>query len=115
MVIFNIVGSINNPLESSYGGFDAGPVLLFTNIIRLVFLIAGVYSLMNFIIAGYQYMSAAGDTKYLEKAWGRIWQTLLGLVIIVGSFVITSIVSQIIFGRWDYILNPQICGPGECQ
>jgi hypothetical protein len=107
-----IIGSIENPL-SNYGGFDTGIILLFTNILRLIFLIAGIYALFNFIIAGYQYMTAAGDTKYLEKAWARIWQTLLGLVIIVGSFVITSIVSQIIFGRWDFILNPQIYGPGD--
>lgn len=108
----SIVGNITNPLPK-YGSFDSttGMVLFFTNVLRLIFVAAGMYALFNFILAGYQYMSAGGDAKQLTAAWSRIWQTLLGLIIIVGSFALAAIIGQLVFGQWDFILHPVIYGP----
>jgi hypothetical protein len=112
----SIVGSINNPL-TKYGDAigtrnnPGGLILFFTNILRLVFVVAGIYALLNFIIAGYQYMSAAGDSKALSAAWSRIWQTLMGLVIVVSSFALAALVGVIIFGDAGFILHPVIYGP----
>lgn len=113
--VSDIVGSIESPLANTgYGSIQSGAVGMFiTNIIRLAFVGAGIYALFNFIIAGYSYMNASGDSKKLSAAWDRIWQSLLGLVIIVGSFAIASLFGYLIFGRADYILNPTIYGPGE--
>ncbi len=97
-----------------YGGFansGGGIVLFFTNIIRLVFVVAGVLAFLNLIIAGFQYMNAAGDTKALNAAWSRIWQSLVGLVILVGSFALAALFSYLIFGDAGFILNPKIYGP----
>lgn len=105
-----VIGNVTNPLPGAYkstGGFG----LFFSNVLRLVFVAAGIYAFINFIIAGFQYMTAAGDAKALSAAWDRIWQTLLGLVILVGSFAITAVLSQLFFGSPTYILNPTISGP----
>jgi len=110
----DIVGNITNPLPDVYKsvtGTPGGLVLFFSNVLRLVFLAAGVYALINFIIAGYQYMNSAGDSKILLAAWNRIWQSLLGLVIIVGSFALAALFGYLIFGDAGYILNPKIYGP----
>jgi hypothetical protein len=110
-----IVGSIINPLANSYGNYNSptgGIIGLFTNILRLVFVVAGIYALINFILAGYQYMSAGGDAKALTAAWNRIWQTLMGLVIVVASFAIAAIFGYLIFGDAGFILRPSIYGPG---
>jgi len=115
----DIVGEITSPLPGSYGsafgtsGSPGGIILFLTNVIRLIFVMAGVYALINFIMAGYQYMSAGGDSKVLSSAWARIWQTLLGLIVIVSSFVLAAIFGQLIFGRADFILNPVIYGPNQ--
>ena len=111
----DIVGSIESPLSNTgYGSIQTGAVGMFiTNIIRLAFVGAGVYALFNFIIAGYNYMNASGDSKKLTEAWSRIWQSLLGLIIIVGSFAIASLFGYLIFGRADFILNPTIYGPND--
>jgi len=109
-----IVGTINNPL-TKYGAYNAqggGLIGLFTNVLRLVFVVAGIYALMNFIIAGYQYMTAGGDSKALSSAWSRIWQTLFGLVIIVSSFALAALFGYLIFGDAGFILRPSIYGPG---
>ncbi len=105
----SIVGSVTNPLR--YGSVTQGLVPFFTNLIRLMFVGAGIYAFLNFIIAGYQYMSAGGDTKALSAAWARIWQSLLGLIIIVGSFALAALFGYLIFGDAGFILNPVIYGP----
>lgn len=109
----DIVGTITNPLKS-YGDFNApgaGIILFFSNVLRLVFVVAGIYALFNLIIAGYQYMTAGGDSKALTAAWGRIWQTLLGLIILVGSFALAALFGYLIFGDAMFILSPKIYGP----
>jgi hypothetical protein len=104
-----IIGKVLNPL--TYGSFQVGLVPFFNNVLRLVFVVAGIYALLNFIVAGYQYMTAGGDSKMLAAAWNKIWQSLLGLLIIVGSFVLAGIFGQLFFGDAGFILNPTIYGP----
>lgn len=110
----SIVGSVANPLSGSYGDVSSpggGLVGLLSNLLRLVFVGAGIYALINLIVAGFQYMQAGGDAKILTAAWNRIWQTLLGLVIIVGSFALAALFGYLIFGDAGFILNPVIYGP----
>jgi hypothetical protein len=112
--IGSIVGKITNPLPSSYKtltGSNGGLILFFSNVLRLVFVVAGIYAFINFIIAGFQYMNAGGDSKALSAAWDRIWQSLLGLIIIVGSFALAALVGIVFFGKPEAILSPQIYGP----
>lgn len=108
----DIVGEVTNPLPNAYKDVVGGGLTTFiTNIIRLAFVGAGLYALFNFIIAGYQYMTAGGDSKALAAAWDRIWQTLLGLVLLVGSFALAALIGFIVFGDATFILRPQIWGP----
>lgn len=108
-----IVGQIKSPIIKYGSATNGGLVLFFSNILRLIFVVAGILAFVNFIIAGFQYMGAGGDSKELEKAWGRIWQSFLGLIIIIGSFAFAALAGQLIFGDANFILNPQIYGPGN--
>jgi len=113
----NPFGTIDLGSEfQKYGNFSAegqGLILFITNILRLVFAVAGIYAFFNLIIAGFEYMTAAGDAKKLASAWSRIWQSLIGLVLIVGSFALVSLFSYLLFGDAGFILNPKIYGPGQ--
>lgn len=110
----DIFGNINNPLEAAGSGYRGlltdGPVQLLNNILRLIIVAAGLFALFNFIMAGFQYMSAGDDPKAMNRAWSKIWQSLVGLIIIVGSFAIAGLVGYLLFGRVDAILNPKIYG-----
>jgi len=111
-----LIGNIQNPLPSPYQtlvGEPGGLVLFFTNILRLVFIGAGIYAFINLIVAGFSFMTAAGDSKKITEAWNRIWQSLLGLVLIVGSFALASVFGQLVFGNPGFILSPKIFGPGQ--
>ncbi len=108
----DIIGTVTNPLPRAYQGVTSGGLILFlTNILRLVFVAAGIFAFVNLIIAGYQYMSAGGDAKALEHAWSRIWQSLLGLILIVGSFALAALLGYVLFGDAGFILSPKIYGP----
>ncbi len=107
-----IVGSVSNPLAGTgYEGLS-GVGLFISNVLRLFFVVAGVFALFNFIIAGYSYMNAAGDSKKLSEAWSKIWLSMIGLVIIVGSFALAALMGQLLFNNPMYILQPKVYGPG---
>lgn len=112
----DIIGTVTNPLPAQYkniigAGSGGGLIFFLSNILRLVFVIAGIFAFFNFIIAGFQYMNAGGDAKSVSAAWERIWQSLLGLAIIVGSFAIAALMGQVFFGDVTAILSPSIYGP----
>lgn len=90
----------------------SGLVTLFNNILRLLIVGAGIYALLNFILAGYSFMSASGDPKKVEFAWAKIWQSMVGLLIIVASFALAALIGKLLFGDARAILQPKIYGPG---
>ena len=53
-------------------------------------------------------MSAGDDPKKVAGAWAMIWQTILGLAVAAGAFVLAAIFGQLIFGSPTFILNPKI-------
>lgn len=106
----NVFGEIRPPnfISKDPGGL----IVLFNNILRLLIVGAGIFALFNFILAGYSFMSASGDPKKIDAAWAKIWQSMVGLLIIVISFTLAAIISKLLFGNAGAILNPKIYGPG---
>lgn len=110
----DIVGTVENPLPPGYQnvvGANGGLILLLTNVLRLVFVAAGVFAFFNIIVAGFDFMNAGGDSKKIGEAWDKIWKSLVGLVLIVGSFALAALFGYLIFGDAGFILNPKIYGP----
>ncbi|NOY15264.1 MAG: hypothetical protein GXP43_03550 [bacterium] len=111
----SIFGDIKPPIGGTkVGGYDPtldGLSAFLRNIIFLIFIAAGLYAFFNFIFAGFDFINAGGDSNKITQAWNKIWQSLLGLVIMLASFAIAAIAGQILFGQWDFILKPTIPGP----
>jgi len=89
-----------------------GLTKLISNLILTIAAIAGVWALINMVLAGLEFMSAQGDPKKTAAAWQKINMSGIGLLIIVSSFVIAALIGWIFFGEWNYILIPRIYGPG---
>ncbi|MEK7184547.1 MAG: hypothetical protein AAB683_00220 [Patescibacteria group bacterium] len=106
--IADIFGTITppSPIANITGGEGIGRLLNMG--LKLLIVIAGIYALFNLIFAGYAFMSAGDDAKKVAGAWAKIWQSLLGLAVAAGAFVLAALFGQLIFGQWDFILNPQI-------
>lgn len=89
-----------------YGSGTVGLVKFISNGVKLLIIVAAIYTLLNLIFAGYQFILAGGDSKAVEAAWGKIWQSLLGLFLVAGSFILAAIFGQLMFGDPGFILNP---------
>jgi len=105
--MIGIFGNIVNPTTYTSSG-GSGLFTFLSNILKFVGVIGGIYMIIQIIMAGFDYISASGDTKKTEIAWAKIWQSILGLVIISSAFIIAGLV-----GRFTgiNILKPTIYGP----
>lgn len=109
-----IFGTVTPPpgviaFNNQAGGPESiGLIIFVSNLIKVITIIAGLFGLFNIIGAGYTYLNSAGNTKATEQAMQQLTYSLLGLILIVGSFTITSIISFLIFGDATFILNPVI-------
>lgn len=92
---------------------QAAPGLIpFINaLIMILIIIAGLYTFLNLIFAGYQFISAGGDPKAVEKAWAKIWQSIVGLLIVAASFLLAAIFGWLLFGDPTAILIPILITP----
>jgi hypothetical protein len=108
-----IIGNIAPPPGvANWGGSAQVGLIPFLNaILNFVIVIAGLYVFLNIILAGFQYINAGGEPKEVEKAWTKIWQSLVGLLIIALSFVLAAIFGYILFKDPTALLNPKIITP----
>ena len=109
--MIQIFGTIDKPLSNSY--FNAaekggGLFLFLSNLFKLAGTIAGIIMVIQLIMAGYMYLSSEGDPKKATQAWTKIWQSIVGLLIIAAAFVIAGLVEKFTGIK---ILNPEIYGP----
>lgn len=84
-------------------------IISFVNmLLRIVIAVAGIWVFLNIIIAGFGYISAGGDPKKVEQSWTKIWQSLVGLVVILASFIIAAAIGILFFQDAGAILNPNL-------
>ena len=108
-----IIGKVDPPpgVDKYAGGQLTGLTMFLNNILKFAIVAASVYALVNLLLAGYAFMSAGDDSQKIAGAWAKIWQTLLGLAIAAGSFVLGAIFGKLIFGDYDALLQLRIFGP----
>lgn len=107
-------GTINNPLPStSYGDIATGLPLFISNVLKVIFVGAGLFAFFNLIVAGFTYLTASNDKGKLQQALASINMSLVGLIVMVSAGVLTGIASYLLFGDASFILKPQITGPGS--
>ena len=93
---------------NSTTGQLTGIIALVNTALRVIFIIAGLYALFNIVLAGLEFINAGGDPKKVANAWSKIWQSFLGLLIIVSAFLIAAIFGIILFGDPSKLLNPRL-------
>jgi hypothetical protein len=107
------IGKITPPSWWTLPGIDPitgqliGPIGLLNSFLKLIFIVAGLWAFLNLILAGFGFISAGGDPKNVTKAWDKIWQTLVGLLIIVASFLLAAIFGMLLFKDPTAILQPK--------
>jgi len=101
----DVVGTISLPegIPSDIG--KTGDFV--TTLVRFFIIVAGLFSLWQFLIGGFTYITSGGDKAKVQEAGNKITMSLIGLVVIAASFVIIAIISQLLFGDFTAILIPK--------
>lgn len=103
------IGNVSIPGPLARFGDVEGGLGSFLNLIMNVLIVGGgIYALFNFILAGYTFLEAGDDSKKIQGAWAKIYQSVIGLLFMAGSFVLAAIFGQLIFGDYTAILSPKI-------
>ena len=106
--MLGLLGNIQNINTTYQGANGEGLFMFISNLFKLAGVIAGIVLIFRLITAGYAYLSAMGDPKKFQQAGDTITQSILGLVIIAGAFVLAGLVGRL---TGIDILNPTIYGP----
>jgi hypothetical protein len=69
--------------------------IIFSNLLSALLAFAGLMAILMFVMGSFKFINSAGDPKKIESAKNNFVYGLLGLVIILFSFVIISIVSTV--------------------
>ncbi|HCC84187.1 MAG TPA: hypothetical protein DEP87_00670 [Candidatus Pacebacteria bacterium] len=112
----DIFGIIEKP--AGVAAYDAqlgasnglGLMIFFSNGIRLITIVAGLWTFVNFILAGFTYITASGDSSATKKVYDKITMSVVGLAIIVASYTLAGMVSLLLFGDATFILQPALTG-----
>lgn len=98
-----ITGTLGDDPEKAASGETF--VSYFVDLWGTIISIGGLIVLIMFLWGGLEWITAGGDASKIEKARNRIMQSVLGLLILVSSFVIIGFVSQLFFGEEFSLLN----------
>ncbi len=82
--------------QSSDSGLNTSGTLIayIANIIRWVLGILGTVFFLIVVMQGYMYMTAGGDSGKAASSIGAIGNAVIGLLIIMGAFLITNFVTS---------------------
>lgn len=103
-------GTVTAPAAIQAYGENGGLVTLGNNIIIFAVIVGGLIALANIIMAGYIYLTAAGDAKAHEKVVSKITMSLWGMAIMILAPAMMAIVGFLFFKDSTFFLQPKIVG-----
>jgi len=108
MSFLSTFGTIDPPSGiSDVTDTSAGLINFLSNIITLLFTLSGLFVFINLILAGYLYLSAGGDPQKIAQAGNKILFSIIGLIIVVASFIIAALLGQVIFKDPMALIKPK--------
>lgn len=115
MILPQIFGTLDNPLKGTSGGVtgyedlpNLGLVKFLNNSVALITAVAGIWVVVNFIAAGYVYLSANGQPQKITDAGNKIMQSVIGLAIIAAAYVLAGILGFILYKDATFLLKPTL-------
>ncbi|MBU1179069.1 pilin [Patescibacteria group bacterium] len=63
------------------------------DVLKFAIVLGGILAVVVITVGGFEYIMAGGNTSTVEKAKNRIWQAILGLLVIIGAWLILSTIN----------------------
>ena len=86
--------TVKGCLQGDVATLSCVPVI-FLNLISALLMFAGLTALAMFLMGGFKLMNSKGDAKKIEGAQKNFTYGIIGLLIVLFSFVIINIISQV--------------------
>lgn len=110
--VTNYSGGLTNPaidvnLGNRIDEAESGATFLsyFITIWRALITVGALAVIIMFLWGAIEWITAGGDSAKVGKARERITQAVIGMILLVGSFVIIGFIGQVFFGDNFDILN----------
>lgn len=97
---------IENNLGNTLGSAGTDPRLLIARIIQIALSFLGIIAILLTLYAGFTWMSSGGDEDKISRAKQILKNAVIGLVIILSSWAITTYLISKITGSLGSALNP---------
>jgi hypothetical protein len=89
--------------EVNFSQTSVNPIAKFDSITTLVNLVlpimmigGGLITLAMLLLGAYKYLTSEGNAEKVSKAQSVIWYAVLGLLLIVASFVLTRVIGYVL-------------------
>jgi len=109
------IGKIEVPVGTQAYNQESGQpialVFFVSNLLKLSTVVAGIWTLVNFVLAGFKFLTSQGDPGTMTKVTTKITQSIFGIVLIAIAYTATAVIGLVLFGQADIFLNPQVTGP----
>lgn len=106
----DIIGTVEPPI-----GIPKTPektTAFLTAILTFIIVVAGLFTLWQFLSGGLAYITSNGDKNKVAEANNKITYSILGIAIITASFIIAGILGLILYGEFNAILKPSLIDVG---
>ena len=111
-MIFQVFGDLKQPAAIKYTGPNAqGLISFLNNIVALIMIIAGIWTVFNFISAGYMYLNSNNEPQKLTAAGNKILQSVIGLAIVATVYTVAGILGYILFQETSTFLKFELSSP----
>ncbi|MFH0942696.1 MAG: hypothetical protein V1810_00835 [Candidatus Beckwithbacteria bacterium] len=68
---------------------------IFKNILLIIVPLAGLAAFVVIIVAGFQYLTSAGDPKKLQQASGTLTAAIIGIVVVILIYFIFKLIEAV--------------------
>lgn len=107
----NLIGKVDPPkmaeeLNSEAGGI--GILLFFSKAMQFLTVIAGIWVILNVVLAAFTYITGGGKADNHAKVRDRLTMSFMGLLIITISYTVAGLIGLFFFGDATFIINPTI-------
>lgn len=100
----DVVGTIKVP--TGVPADTTNTISFVSAIIKLLMVVAGIFTLWQFLSGGFLFISSNGDKGKIAEAQQKIQMSVIGLITMTASFMVIAIISKILFGTFTFILYP---------
>lgn len=109
-----IIGGVEPPSAiaaiNTESGQEIGIIFFVSRALNFANIIAGILVMVNFVLAGFSYITSAGNSGNMAKINEKLMWSIVGILIIVISYTLAAIFGLVFYGDPTFIITPVLTG-----